>query len=180
MANSFSEFFALTGDVTVTNSTIRDILGNPTPGFTILRDLIASWLKLDITTLAAVLTILGTISGAFRDLQTLAAKAYWWITRFLTSSISIAGKDRLNREDLNWVGANVLTRQAPRVLTASSGVIQNEAWHYRRIQVERDNCSLEKRQPVQYLPTFGTTWFFFRESPFYPETGYIQLSHYHV
>src|SRR5208337_4072831 len=103
--------------------------------------------------------IFGMMSSAFPVLQSATVRVYWWITRFFTASISIASNDRLNREVLNWVGAQVLPRQATRILTARTEVLDNDAWHYRRARRSRDDYSFEKRIPIQYLPTFGTTWF---------------------
>lgn len=142
---------------------IQDLLGKSVPGFDFLQRFFLTWLKVDLTTLATAITVFGIMSGSIQDLYRGASKlyqsAYWWITRFLTASISIASSDRLNREVLNWLGANVLTKQRTRILTARSETIQNEAWSYRRVTHERNDYHHEKRVPIQYLPTFGTTWF---------------------
>jgi chaperone BCS1 len=151
---------SLIGAATGTGQSISDILESSTPGFGFLQAFFATWLKLDITTLAAALTIFGTISGALKDLQGVAFKIYWWITKFFTASISISSSDRLNREILNWLGAQVLERQATRILTARTETIHTDAWHPRRQLNETKKYMHEKRVPIQYLPTFGTTWFF--------------------
>jgi chaperone BCS1 len=130
------------------------------PGFEFLQSFFATWLKLDITQLAAALTIFSTISSAGSTLQALSLKLYWYFTKFFTASISIASSDRLNREILNWLGAQVLEKQATRVLTARTETIQTDAyWRPRRTSHERNDYNHEKRVPIQYLPTFGTTWF---------------------
>ena len=151
-----SGFLALLG---AGSSSIEDVL-ETSSGIGWFQDFFRTWLKLDITTLAAILAIFGMISGAVRDLQGMAVKLYWWITKFFTASVSIASNDRLNKEVLNWLGAQVLTRQATRILTASSEEVEKDAWHYRRETRERNDFNMEKRVPIQYLPTFGTTWFF--------------------
>jgi hypothetical protein len=99
-----------------------------TPDFLWLRAFFAQWLKLDLTTLAAALTIYGTLSGALKDLQGIALKIYWWFTRFFTASISITSNDRLNREIINWLGAQILTRSGTRILTARTESIRSDAW----------------------------------------------------
>ncbi|TAQ83060.1 hypothetical protein B7494_g8616 [Chlorociboria aeruginascens] len=142
-------------------SSIQQFLRLSTPSFTFLRDFFSTWLKLDITELAAALTIFGTISSALQDLKILGLKLYWWITKLFTASISIASTDRLNREVVNWLGAQILTRQETRILTARSETIQNDAWAYRRVETERNDYHHEKRVPIQYLPTFGTLWFIY-------------------
>lgn len=131
------------------------------PGLGWLQDFISQWLKLDITTIAAALTILGTLSGVFQFAQAFAIKIYWYITRFFTASVSINARDKLNREVLNWMGAQVLTRQRARIVTARSEQINNDAFnYYTRLRRERVDYDDGKRKPIQYLPTFGSTWFF--------------------
>lgn len=141
-------------------TSIQDLLEQSTPGFGFLQDFFAAWLKIDLTTLAAALTIFGTISGALGDLKGVALKVYWWFTRLFTASISIPSSDKLNREILNWVGSEILTRQGTRILTARTEAIQKDPWYVRRsVRTERNDYLQEKRVPIQYLPTFGTTWF---------------------
>ena len=149
-----------------TGTSLQKILRDSTPGFSFMRAFFKTWLKLDLTTLAAALTIFGTISSASVVLKGLGMKVYWWFTALFTASISIASSDRLNREIVNWIGAQVLTRQATRILTARTETIQNDAWHPRRTAVERNDYNHEKRVPIQYLPTFGTTWFIFERNVF--------------
>ena len=128
------------------------------PGFGMLQKFFKTWLKVDLTTILTIAALMGAASSGAQSVQATGSKLYWWIIRFLTASISIAGNDRLNREVLNWLGAHVLTKNGTRILTAHSETIQSDAWHYRRVQ-ERNDYHHEKRVPVQYLPTFGTTWF---------------------
>jgi chaperone BCS1 len=149
-----------------TGTSLQKILQHSTPGFGFFQSFFKTWLKLDLTTLAAALTIFGTISSASVVLKSFGMKVYWWFTALFTASISITSSDRLNREILNWIGAQVLTRQATRILTARTETIQNDAWHPRRTQVERNDYNHEKRVPIQYLPTFGTTWFIFERNVF--------------
>ncbi|KAK1470311.1 hypothetical protein CCUS01_06413 [Colletotrichum cuscutae] len=164
-----SELFRLTKASLLTSATgatdatsqklyqgLNDFLERTAPGFKFFT----TWLKLDITTIILLLTLGGELPRALTGIQKLGTQIYWWITRFFTASISIGSNDKLNREVLNWLGAHVLTRQGTRVLTARTEVIQNEAWYYRK-PIERDDLHHEKRVPVQYLPTFGTTWFIF-------------------
>ncbi|KAF9873851.1 mitochondrial chaperone bcs1 [Colletotrichum karsti] len=139
---------------------ISDFLERSAPGFGALQRFFSRWLRLDLTTIVLLISFGGDIPNALVGLQKLWTQIYWWITRFFTASISIASNDKLNREVLNWLGAHVLTRKGTRILTARTEVIRNDAW-YDRKPVERDDLHHEKRIPVQYLPTFGTTWFFY-------------------
>ncbi|KAG9245419.1 BCS1 N terminal-domain-containing protein [Calycina marina] len=136
------------------------LLDNSTPGFTFLRNFFAAWLKLDVTTIAAGLTIFGTITGAFRDLQGVGVKLYWYFTKFFTAAISVAAKDRLSKEVLGWIAANVLERQGTRILTAKCETIETDYWQRcYKTETERNDYFHEKRIPIQYHQIFGPTWF---------------------
>ena len=100
------------------------------------------------------------------------------MVRFLTASVSIPGHDRLNREVLNWLGARVLGKRGSRILTATSETIHNDAWHWRRVSQERNDFYHGKRPPVQYLPTFGTTIFYWKRSIFMVKRVMTGSSHY--
>lgn len=122
---------------------------------------------------------MGAASSGAQSIQETGSKLYWWVVRFLTASISIAGNDRLNREVLNWLGAHVLLKRGTRILTANSETIRNDAWSYRRVSQERNDYHHEKRMPVQYLPTFGTTWFIHNRNLFMVRRILTSSSHYH-
>ena len=55
---------ALAKAVSGTGTSLQKILQQSTPGFGFMQAFFKSWLKLDLTTLAAALTIFGTISSA--------------------------------------------------------------------------------------------------------------------
>ncbi|KAJ0160935.1 putative mitochondrial chaperone BCS1-B [Colletotrichum tanaceti] len=148
----------LSGAGGATAKGLHDFLDRTAPGYGALSRFFSTWLRLDLTTIVLLISFGGEIPRALTGLQNLGAQIYWWITRFFTASISIGSKDKLNREVLNWLGAHVLTKKGTRILTARTEVIQNEAWYFRK-PVQRDDLRHEKRVPVQYLPTFGTTWF---------------------
>jgi chaperone BCS1 len=149
------------------------------PGFSVLRDFFKKWLRLDLTTLLTIAALMGAASSGAQSIQETGSKVYWWIVRFLTASISIGGNDRLNREVLNWLGAHVLLKKGTRILTANSETIRNDAWSYRRVSQERNDYHHEKRMPVQYLPTFGTTWFIHKRNIFMVRRILTSSSHYH-
>ncbi|KAH6612301.1 BCS1 N terminal-domain-containing protein [Chaetomium sp. MPI-SDFR-AT-0129] len=148
------------------------------PGFSMLQDFFKRWLRVDLTTLLTAAALMGAASSGAQSIQETGSKVYWWFVRFLTASISIAGNDRLNREVLNWLGAHVLLKKGTRILTANSESIRNDAWSYRRVSQERNDYHHEKRMPVQYLPTFGTTWFLHRRNIFMVRRILTSSSHY--
>lgn len=158
---SISELLAVAGQQPTSNALLQRS--------GLLRYFFQTWLKLDLTTLAAAVTIFGTITGLANSSKTIALKFYWWFTQFCTASVSIAANDRLNKEILNWIGDQVLTRQGTRILTARTEAIQTDASLYFRHHsgpTERNDVSFDKRIPIQYLPTFGTTWFVFERNIF--------------
>lgn len=59
-----------------------------------------------------------------------------------------------------------MMQQETRILTARSEPVQNDAWDFRRASIKRIDYKHEKRLPIQYLPTFGTTWFFHQRNVF--------------
>jgi hypothetical protein len=75
-------------------------------------------------------------------------KAYWWIIRLFTASISIGAKDLLNREILGWIGTQVLDRQDTRILTARTKSIQTG--YYRQV-TEEPTYTNEKRVPSKSI-----------------------------
>ncbi|KAK5655781.1 hypothetical protein OQA88_5319 [Cercophora sp. LCS_1] len=135
------------------------------PGFSVLQNFFKTWFKLDLTAVLTVAALMGAASAGAQSIQATGSKLYWWVVRFLTASISIGGHDRLNREVLNWLGANVLTK-GTRILTAQSERVDSDAWSWYNRTQERNDYSHEKRLPVQYLPTFGTTWFYHERNLF--------------
>ncbi|KAK0752834.1 BCS1 N terminal-domain-containing protein, partial [Schizothecium vesticola] len=135
------------------------------PGYDTIQSFLQTWFRLDIGTVLTIAAAMGLVSACAQSLHATGLRLYWWVIRFLTASISIAGKDRLNREVLNWLGHHQLSKKSTRILTAYSEQVQTDAWSYRRVQ-ERNDYQSEKRVPVQYLPTFGTTWFIFEKRVF--------------
>ncbi|KAK3944368.1 putative mitochondrial chaperone BCS1-B [Diplogelasinospora grovesii] len=160
-------------------SSLQENLEQRILGFSVLQNFFKTWLKIDLTSLFTIAALMGAAGGGLQSLRSGAFKIYWTVIRFLTASISIAGSDRLNREVLNWIGAQVLAKQGSRVLTAHSERIQNDAWHYLRRVQERNDLHHEKRVPVQYLPTFGVTWFVHERHLFMVRRIMTSTSHYH-
>src|SRR5262249_30902569 len=87
---------ALLGVAAGSRDSIQDVLDKNFPGLSALQSFFSTWLKIDITTLAVALTVLGGLPSALGDLQSLLLKLYWWFAKFFTASVSIAGNDRLN------------------------------------------------------------------------------------
>ncbi|KAM7218350.1 P-loop containing nucleoside triphosphate hydrolase protein [Rhypophila decipiens] len=148
---------SLFGSGNMSSTSIDEQLEENVPGFGLVYRFFKTWLKIDLSTLITLTALWGAASSGFQGVRTASSKIYWWIVRFLTASISISGNDRLNKEIINYLATTVLTRSGTRILTAHSES-KNHNYYYRRA-IERNDYKNEKRVPVQYLPTFGTTWF---------------------
>ncbi|KAH6720148.1 BCS1 N terminal-domain-containing protein [Leptodontidium sp. MPI-SDFR-AT-0119] len=125
------------------------------PNLAFFKAFFATWLKLDITTLAASLTIFSALSDTARMVQRFGQKIYMSFLQYCTASISIPSSDNLNKDILNWIGKNVLERQSPRVLAAKTVSLGNNAFTYS----SKNKVGHEKRPPIKFLPTFETVWF---------------------
>ncbi|KAL2155763.1 hypothetical protein VTH82DRAFT_505 [Thermothelomyces myriococcoides] len=177
-----NDIIALTSTSLFSNKTTAEDLEQRIPGFSVLHDFFKKWLKLDLTTILTAAALLGAASSGVQTAQNAGSRVYWWIVRFLTASVSIAGNDRLNSEVLQWLGANVLMKRRTRFLTVKSGSPHNKTLSYRRMLHDSDiddDCH-EKRVPVQYLPTFGTTWFFHDRNLFMVRRVMTSSSQYHM
>ena len=114
----------------------------------------------------AVITLIGTVSQFASHLKASAYRGYWYITRFFTASISIAGDNILNGEGTTRMATHVFDRWNPRILTASYQSVNDDSWMYESLGLRRDDRSPTKRKTIRYLPTFGTTWFTFERNIF--------------
>ncbi|PHH52191.1 Mitochondrial chaperone BCS1 [Ceratocystis fimbriata CBS 114723] len=174
----------------LTGSPLQSLFEAYTPGFSSLHSFFLKWLHIDITKLAMAVTICAMLSGAISNIGDMATRFYWWIARFLTASISITAKDRLNREVINWLSAHVLrpkrtgdifstlscSETRTMIACSSETFTQNDAFIHSRCMEIDDSAvsdtssasSLDRpagrdnrRAPVHYLPTFGISWFRF-------------------
>lgn len=133
------------------NTPVLDIGG-------ILRAVIGFWPSLppevDFTHIGSLVAIAGLVPGAWRFLHTAWREAYGWIRHFFIASVTIPGRDPLNRNVVSWVLANVIEpRQDIRFFTARTEVKLGRG-------DVTDSATLKKTQrSVQYLPHFETTWF---------------------
>ncbi|KAI1393165.1 mitochondrial chaperone BCS1 [Hypoxylon trugodes] len=119
-------------------------------GLEFIRDIIGHWVSgLDITHLGSLAACVGAAPAVWRFLRTAWHEAYGWIRQFFISSITIPAHDPLNRHVTNWIIANVVQFRSIRSFTART-----------QIQATRQAELFKKtRWDIQYLPHFGTTWF---------------------
>ena len=130
------------------------------PLLSYISSFFASWLRIDVASLTIALAILGTFPSAFDRLRSIASRLAWWIAKHFMAAVCISGNDLLNKEVINWLSYNVLPARSVRMLSARTEAIPDPYNHCRQEQ-ERNDIRDEKRVPVRYLPTYGTTWFFY-------------------
>ncbi|KAI1843888.1 hypothetical protein JX266_009944 [Neoarthrinium moseri] len=124
----------------------------------IIRSLAARWSELDITHLGSIVALAGVAPSAWRFARTAWSEVYGWIRRFFIASVTVPGRDPLNRNVVNWVLANVIESRKIRFFTART-----------ESQLGRDDAtaSLKKtRRRAQYLPHWETTWFWHEKNLF--------------
>jgi mitochondrial chaperone BCS1 len=111
----------------------------------------------DITRLGSLIAIAGVLPAAWRLLHGAWSEAYSWIRQFFVASVTIPGRDPLNKSVVNWVLTHVVQpRNNTRFFTARTEVRDRLG----RQGDAPDSASLKKTQRrVQYLPHFETIWF---------------------
>lgn len=123
----------------------------------VLRSLATQWSELDITHLGSIVALAGIAPAVLRFARSAWSEAYSWIRRFFVASVSIPGRDPLNRSVVSWVLANVIENRGVRFYTA-----RTEASLGRD-----DQSSLKKtRRHAQYLPQWESAWFLHGKSLF--------------
>ncbi|KAI0195443.1 P-loop containing nucleoside triphosphate hydrolase protein [Astrocystis sublimbata] len=140
--------------------------------FPIIKRFFKTWLKIDLEKLAYALALLGAMSTGVKMIKSLGAWTWTYISRFFVSAVKVAGNDQLKQDFLSWFRDNVLPRQHPRVLDAQYHTVAS-AYHDRAyysgyyydgsVDIEDTGMMMKrksnKHRPVDYMPTFGNTWF---------------------
>lgn len=129
--------------------------------------LFSRWHQIDLPTWTVALALLGTLPAALSRARGVALGIYWWVAKYFLSAVTIAGNDRLNRDVVGWVAGNVLPKRSVRSVTARTEVVHSRDYWPHRTPVRRDDVRHEKRVPIQYLPSFGTTWFLHSRTLFF-------------
>lgn len=109
---------------------------------------------IDITRLGSLIAIAGVVPAIWRVLHSAWRETYSWIRQFLVASVTIPGRDPLNKNTVLWLLAHIVEpRNNTRAFTART-----------ELRLGRgdmaESASLKKTQrSVQYLPHFETLWF---------------------
>lgn len=119
---------------------------------------------LDLTRLGSLIAIAGVLPAAWRFLHHAWRETYAWIRQFFLASVTIPGRDPLNRAVVHYVLAHVIEpRKTTRAFTArteagsSSGMASDAAAAAAAGGLTRKKA--KSQRTVQYLPHFETVWF---------------------
>ncbi|KAI1799223.1 P-loop containing nucleoside triphosphate hydrolase protein [Daldinia bambusicola] len=129
-------------------------------GLDSIRDIIGHWLTgLDITRLGSLAACIGAAPAAWRFLKTAWREVYGWVRQFFISSVTIPGRDPLNRHVTNWILANVVQYRSIRSFTARTQIQPGAV-------ADRAALLKKTRRDIQYLPHFETVWFWYESNLF--------------
>ncbi|KAI2636257.1 mitochondrial chaperone BCS1 [Hypomontagnella submonticulosa] len=122
-------------------------------GLEFLRDIIGHWVSgLDITRLGSLAACVGAAPAAWRFVRTAWREVYGWVRQLFISSVTIPGRDPLNRHVTSWILANVVQFRSMRSFTARTQVHAGAV-------ADRAALLKKTRRDIQYLPHFETVWF---------------------
>lgn len=113
--------------------------------------------QLDLTRLGSLIAIAGVVPGLWRLLHHAWQETYAWVRAFFVASVTIPGRDPLNKTVVSWVVAHVVEpRQNTRFFTARTGGRRDD----QGAAADADKTQQQRRRRgVQYLPHFETVWF---------------------
>jgi len=109
---------------------------------------------LDVRRLGSFAACISVTPAAWRFLKSAWSEAYGWIRQLFIASVTVPGRDPLNRNVMSWVMANVVQHRGIRSFTARTQVHAGDL-------TDRAALLKKKQRDVQYLPHFETTWFWY-------------------
>ncbi|KAK8122565.1 hypothetical protein PG984_011235 [Apiospora sp. TS-2023a] len=126
--------------------------------YRVLIDFFRRWIGKDVKTIAASLAVLGGLKTGLETVSGFLSGLGRYLRHFFTSSITITGKDALNREVINWLACHVLDRKQTRSLLAQSqGAMETS----KGFMTVRDDRPSQQQITIKYLPTFDIHYFWF-------------------
>lgn len=126
--------------------------------YRVLIDFFRRWVGKDVKTIAASLAVLGGLKTGLETVSGFLSGLGKYLSHFITSSVTIHGKDTLNREVINWLACHVLDRKQTRLLLAQSHGSMDTTRGF--MSVRDDRPSLQQIT-IKYLPTFDVHCFWF-------------------
>lgn len=140
----------------------RPLSGLTNHSLQFIQDLFANTLELDINRVSSVLTIIGFASRATRYATSALNWVSSWCQQFFTACVTVAAKEELHDQILDWLSVHVIEPQGTRLLTARVTTSKNG----KPIAVPPSDTTGRRRAPIEYLPAFGITWFFYERRLF--------------
>lgn len=111
---------------------------------------------LDLTRLGSLIAIAGILPGVWRLLHGAWRETYGWLRAFFIASVTIPGRDPLNKTVVTWAVAHVVEpRRNTRFFTARTGGGGGGGGD----AAGGAGAQRRSRRGVQYLPHFETLWF---------------------
>jgi chaperone BCS1 len=151
----------------------QELLERFVPGFGTLHSLILNHVGIDITLAVSWIAL---SLAAFTSARWAWKQIFPLMLNFCTSMVSIPSNDRLNKEILAWMSAQIVEKHGTRALaavSAGSGDAQAVPYHpvpRTRRQIVREQHmedDLDDRTPaISFFPAVGTQWFWFHGWPF--------------
>ncbi|KAJ8124100.1 hypothetical protein ONZ43_g105 [Nemania bipapillata] len=118
-----------------------------------IKDVLERWASgLDITRLGSLAACVSVAPVAWRFLKAAWVESFHWTRRLFMASVTVPGRDPLNRNVMSWVLTNIVQHRGIRSFTARTQVQAGDF-------VDRAALLKKKRREVQYLPHFDTTFF---------------------
>ncbi|GAP83079.1 putative BCS1-mitochondrial protein of the AAA family of ATPase [Rosellinia necatrix] len=119
----------------------------------LVKDALERWASgLDITRLGSLAACASVAPVVWRLLRGAWRESYSWVRQFFVASVTVPGRDPLNRNVMGWVMANIVQHRGIRSFTARTQVHAGDL-------TDRAALLKKKRRDVQYLPHFETTFF---------------------
>ncbi|KAI8625674.1 P-loop containing nucleoside triphosphate hydrolase protein [Xylariaceae sp. FL1651] len=119
----------------------------------LLKDALERWaFGLDITRLGSLAACVSVAPPAWRFLNRAWSELYSWVRQFFVASITVPGRDPLNRNVMSWVMVNIMQCREIRSFTARTQAHAGDL-------TDRAALLKKKQREVQYLPHFETAWF---------------------
>lgn len=125
----------------------------------LIQDFFADTLDLNVDRVSSILTIIGFASGAARGTTRFLQSVSRWVQQFFTAVITVSAREDLHDQIMDWLRVHVIEPQGTRLLTARVTNSKNGK-PIALPPAQPGTSPRRRRRPIEYLPAFGTTWFF--------------------
>ncbi|CRK35438.1 hypothetical protein BN1723_004162, partial [Verticillium longisporum] len=120
-------------------------------GLSGMKDVFASWSRLDITQIGSLIAIAATLPTAWRFIHRIWSEAAACVRRFFLASVTIPGGDPVNASVVKWVLEN-----RPRHHRSFTG--RTDVGH---VHSDRGAALKKSQQSIQYSPHWNSRWIWY-------------------